>query len=346
MQKTCRNGAPGTWPSNGCATAGARAEPELEIVAAADGTPFKMWSHGYPFRTVRWHFHPEYEIHLITATTGRMFVGDHVGAFVPGNLVMTGPNLPHNWLSDVEPGTTIPERCLVLQFTEAFIACCRAAFPEFDLTCLVEDCQRGVQFSAGTGRAAEPLLRAMLDGSALSRPALFFQLLELLVGATDRRMLASIGYRAKPAIYMTRPINHVLEHIARNLDCTLREGEMAELSGYSPSAFSRAFHRQIGLTFTAYVNGMRINRACRLLTTSDRTVTEICFETGFNNVSNFNRQFLSRTAMTPRAYRRHHRANDRYSMKRTDHSDIDAIASAGVSGPDAQSGDTPRNVQT
>ncbi len=292
------------------------AEPELEIVAVADGTPFKMWSHGYPFRTVRWHFHPEYEIHLITATTGRMFVGDHVGMFRPGNLVMTGPNLPHNWLSDVEPGTTIPERCLVLQFTEAFVAACRAAFPAFDLSRLIDDSRRGLQFTEATGTAAEPLMRTMLAGSVLSRPALFFQLLELLIGAPDRRMLASIGYCAKPATYMTRPINHVLDHIARNLGCSLREGEMAELSGYSASAFSRAFHRQTGLTFTGYVNGMRINRACRLLTTSEHTVTDICFETGFNNVSNFNRQFLSRTSMTPRAYRRHHRANDRAAADR------------------------------
>ena len=107
----------------------AAAEPQLEIVAVDEGAPFKIWSHGYPYRTVRWHFHPEYEIHLITATAGRVFVGDYVGQFGPNNLVMTGPNLPHNWLSDVEPGTTIAERCLVLQFTARFVEACAAAFP-------------------------------------------------------------------------------------------------------------------------------------------------------------------------------------------------------------------------
>ena len=155
----------------------------------------------------------------------------------------------------------------------------------------------------------------MLAGDALSRPALFFQLLELLLRSRDRRMLASVGYRAKPSVYMTQPINHVLDHIARNLGCALRESELAELSGYSPSAFSRVFHRQTGMTFTAYVNGMRINRACRLLTTSDQPITDICFEAGFNNVSNFNRQFLSQTAMTPRAYRQHRRVNDRQPIE-------------------------------
>ncbi len=68
---------------------------------------FKVWSHGYPYRTVRWHFHPEYEIHLITATTGKYFVGDYIGDFEASNLVMTGPNLPHNWVSNVPRGEEV-----------------------------------------------------------------------------------------------------------------------------------------------------------------------------------------------------------------------------------------------
>jgi hypothetical protein len=71
-------------------------QPDLEMVDVPRDESFKVWSHGYPYRTVRWHYHPEYEIHLITATTGTYFVGDYVGSFEPGNLVMTGSNLPHN----------------------------------------------------------------------------------------------------------------------------------------------------------------------------------------------------------------------------------------------------------
>ena len=74
-------------------------EPDLEVVQIRRGESFKAWSHGYPFRTVRWHFHPEYELHHVVATSGRYFVGDFIGAFEPGNLVLTGPNLPHNWVS-------------------------------------------------------------------------------------------------------------------------------------------------------------------------------------------------------------------------------------------------------
>ena len=75
---------------------GAGMMPDLELVELDASRSFRVFSHGYPYRTVRWHFHPEYEIHLVVETTGRAFVGDYLGTFEPGNLVMTGPSVPHN----------------------------------------------------------------------------------------------------------------------------------------------------------------------------------------------------------------------------------------------------------
>ena len=91
--------------------------PFLELVDIQAQESFKVWTHGYPYETVRWHFHPEYEINLITHTSGRYFVGDHTGTFEPGQLCMVGPNLPHNWISDVPPEQHIDKRCVVLQFS-------------------------------------------------------------------------------------------------------------------------------------------------------------------------------------------------------------------------------------
>lgn len=69
-------------------------QPDLELVHIRKGESFAAWRHGYPFRTVRWHYHPEYEIHLVVATSGTFYIGDFVGRFSPGQLIMTGPNLP------------------------------------------------------------------------------------------------------------------------------------------------------------------------------------------------------------------------------------------------------------
>ncbi len=282
--------------------------PDLELVEVPRNGSFKMWSHGYPFRTVRWHFHPECEIHLITATTGRAFVGDHIGTFEPGNLVLTGPNLPHNWISDIPTGATVSQRCLVLQFTAEFAAGVSALFPEMAfLKALLAEAARGVEFAPGTGHAARPVMDELLTAAGGRRLELLFALLGLLQADNRRRPLASAGYRPVPAETVNQPLNHVLAHISRNLGHDLRETDLAALSGYSPSAFCRAFQRHTGMTFVSYVNSLRISRACELLIGSQRRIIDICFDVGFSNLSNFNRQFLAQKAMPPSAFRNHHR---------------------------------------
>ena len=149
---------------------GSKVEPDLEVVQIRPGESFAAWSHGYPFRTVRWHFHPEYELHLVVATRGRYFVGDFIGEFEPGNLVLTGPNLPHNWVSDIPKGTTVPLRCRIVQFTEQFIAGMQAALPELAaLQPLLERSRRGVLFSQETSRAGRAA-HAGTDGCARRSP--------------------------------------------------------------------------------------------------------------------------------------------------------------------------------
>jgi len=134
-------------------------EPDLEVVQIRRGESFKAWSHGYPFHTVRWHFHPEYELHQVVATSGRYFVGDFIGEFEPGNLVLTGPNLPHNWVSDLPPGSTNPLRGRILQFSEAFIGDLMKVMSELSgLAALLEFSRRGALFTRSTSDKIAPLM--------------------------------------------------------------------------------------------------------------------------------------------------------------------------------------------
>ena len=156
-------------------------QPDLELVQVQGDQSFKIWSHGYPYRTVRWHFHPEYELHLITATAGNRYVGDHIGPFALGDLVFVGPNLPHNWISDVPAGEAVEERCLVLQFTPAFIDGALAVFPELRfLSPLLEESFRGVRFAPALAERVGPLMRAMLGAVGARRVALLVEILDLL----------------------------------------------------------------------------------------------------------------------------------------------------------------------
>lgn len=285
-------------------------QPDLELVAVPRDESFKIWSHGYPYRTVRWHFHPEYEIQLITSTTGKYFVGDYIGNFAPGNLVMVGSNLPHNWVSNVPQGDHVNERCLILQFDTGFVARVIEAFPEFKRVELLLDASRwGVLFTPETGVAAEPIMREMLGAKGMRRLTLFLALFDLLVQSVAPVKLASAAYCADPARYAESRINHVLSYIGKNLSQALRESELAELVGQSVSAFSRYFRRHTGVPFVQYVNRLRINLACQLLMSGELNITDICYQVGFNNLSNFNRQFLSLKGMSPSRWRAYQQLN-------------------------------------
>jgi AraC-like DNA-binding protein len=313
--------------------------PDLEIVDVPPESSFKIWSHGYPFRTVRWHFHPEYEIHLVTATSGRSFIGDYIGTFRPGNLVMTGPNLPHNWISDIPKGEVVEQRGIVIQFTREFIAGCMAVMPELrTLETMLQHASSGIEYAEGTGNVLRPWFDALLTTSGPDRIGHFFRLLARLQNS-GYRQLASEGYKARPEIYSGDPVNHVIDHIARNLCEELCESELAELSGFTATAFSRAFKQHTGLTFVRYVNRLRIARACELLMTSDDSVADICFQVGFNNLSNFNRHFLALKGLSPSAFRREHRANARSHLS-ADQSGRALAGTLGIRGGRRRAGPT------
>jgi len=279
--------------------------PDLEVVQIRQGESFKAWSHGYPFRTVRWHFHPEYEIHHVVATEGHYFVGDFIGEFEPGNLVLTGPNLPHNWVSDVPPGTFVPLRGRIVQFSEKFIADAAAALPELAACAgVLELSRRGVLFTPATAAVVGPLLEEVIEAQGVRRIELFMGIIGALSRATGVRPLTSASYLPDPSGFMSAGVNEALAYIYCYLAAASTESDLAAIAGRSTSAFSRSFRRHTGMALVQYVNRLRINLACHLLMSeSALPITEICFAVGYNNVSNFNRQFLALKGMPPSRFR-------------------------------------------
>jgi AraC-like DNA-binding protein len=281
-------------------------EPDLEVVQIRPGESFAAWAHGYPYRTVRWHFHPEYELHMVVATTGRYFVGDFIGEFAPGNLVLTGPNLPHNWVSDIPKGASVPLRCRIIQFSEQFISAVITALPELAaLLPVLETSRRGVLFSETTAHQLSPLLEEMMHAHGVRRIELFLLIAGLLSRAEGSRMLASTSYLPDPSGYMSAGINKALAFIRENLTRPFNEADLAAIASHSTAAFSRAFRQHTSMSLVQYVKRLRINLACQILMSDEQaSITSICYEVGYNNLSNFNRQFLAEKGMTPSRFRR------------------------------------------
>ncbi|MFC3703535.1 helix-turn-helix domain-containing protein [Devosia honganensis] len=294
-------------------------KPDLEFVQICQDESFKAWSHGYPFRTVRWHFHPEYELHLITRTSGKYFVGDFIGEFEPGNLVLTGPNLPHNWITDLPEGTYSEEFCTVLQFSDAFIRPLIAALPELGgLGAILTASQRGVLFPNAVSVAVEPILKDLIAARGARRIACFMDIVHILTLCDKTELLAGPHYSSDSETFMSGAMNQVLIHIAENLTDIDRTTDLAAIAGLSPSAFSRSFCKHTGMTPIKYLTRLRVDLACSLLMSdADEPITNIAFHVGFNNLSNFNRQFLALKGMSPSRFRQLHYTSKGQAMDKS-----------------------------
>jgi AraC-like DNA-binding protein len=278
--------------------------PELGYEPPEEAGIVRCLSHGFPTPLARWHYHDEYELHLIVATSGKAFVGDWIGPFQPGHLVLCGPRLPHNWISfDVAP-PGVPERDLVIQFPHEPIERAASELPELaEVLPLLERSRHGIEFF-GLGERAEQHWRTIKASRGLRRFAAFSDFLGDLAHCTDYRLLSAVQLQGLDDDAEMDQINVIVTRLTDNVAQPLIASEVAAELGMSESRFSRFFRRATGNTFTDFVNRVRINRACQLLMESDRYVTHICYEVGFNNVANFNRRFLEIKGMTPTEFRK------------------------------------------
>ena len=261
-------------------------------------------SHGFPTPLARWHYHDEYELHLITATSGKVFVGDWIGQFEPGQLVLTGPRLPHNWVTMDLPEGGVAERDLVIQFLHEPLVTASQHMSELrEVVPLLDRAKHGIEFF-GLHEKALAHWRRVKSSHGLARFGAFCDFLSDLVQCTDYRLLSSAQLQSVDNSAQLDQINAIVNRITDNLIEPLSAAELALELGLSESSFSRFFRRATGNTFTDFVNHVRINRACQLLMNSDLLIASIGFGVGFSNIANFNRRFLDIKGMTPSDYRR------------------------------------------
>jgi AraC-like DNA-binding protein len=288
--------------------------PALGYESPQDAGTVRCLAHGFPTPLARWHFHDEYELHLITATSGKVFVGDWIGPFQPGHLVLCGPRLPHNWISLDLPEGGVAERDLVIQFPHAPIAHAAEQIPELaELLPLLDRSCHGIEFF-GMAEQADHHWHRVKATRGIERFAAFCDYLAELAHCTDYRLLSNVRLQGEDGDTEIDQINAVVNRITDDLARPVSAADVAAELGMSVSRFSRFFRRATGNTFTDFINRIRVNRACQLLMESDRLVTHICFEVGFNNVANFNRRFLDIKGVTPTEFRR--QASQRFGGQR------------------------------
>ncbi len=287
--------------------------PDLGYESPSESGFIRCLAHGFPTPLARWHHHDEYELHLITATSGKVFVGDWIGHFQPGQVVLTGPRLPHNWVSTDVPAGGVAERDLGIQVLHAPIETGSAHIPELrEVLPLLERAKHGIEFFGIYPQALAHWQRVKTH-QGLARFGAFCDFLSALAQCTDYRLLSNTQMQSEDNDAQLDQINAILSRISENLAEPASAADLARELGMSESGFSRFFRRATGNTFTDFVNHVRVSRACQLLMESDLLITHIGYQVGFNNIANFNRRFLDIKGMTPSDYRR--QAASRFGLK-------------------------------
>lgn len=280
---------------------------ELEVILPEPEHSFRWFEHDYPYPLARWNHHPEFEIHLIRHGSGKLVAGDYIGAFGAGHIAMIGPDLPHDWIGDVTQGEYLQGRDVVLQFDGAALLALHPVMPEVgDLKPMFERARRGLEFTGDTAVEAARLLEAIGVAQGLSRLVLFFQLLSTLAAAPDNEAhcLASVCYAPSLDSKNSERIHRAFDYLLKELTGDVRLSAVAEQLGMSEPGFSRFFKRTTGHGFIDLMRKLRIQRACRLLLQTQMPISDICFEVGYCNLSNFNRHFRVEMQQTPSEYRR------------------------------------------
>ncbi|NVM89888.1 AraC-like DNA-binding protein [Variovorax sp. SG517] len=266
----------------------------------------------------------DHELHLIGAVPARLRIGigadEETHSFAPGTVVLLGPRLPRSLAFEHRalPGGSgsggsggIGSGGLVLRFSDEPLKRGMALFPELaDAGPLLARARLGVQF-VGLEAGTLARLRRIETLQGLARFSEFTALLNELAQWGDYRVLSGVALAGEGLgeDMQALRIHKALDHIRENYAEALSLAEVGALVGMRENAFSRSFRRATGQTFTDFVIGLRVAKACRLLASTRQHVSSICYEVGFNNISNFNRHFRRIEGMTPGEFRARRHGN-------------------------------------
>lgn len=278
-------------------------KPTLLDLGSTKLNPIHIKIVDVPYLDTPFHFHPYCELVLILKGDGQRVVGDHIADYSPNDLVLVGPNLPHIWRSH-SSDTTNNTFAIVIYFQPSFFDKIVDETMRIKIDTLFAKASRGLQ---AHGRLLSDLRSEMvaiskLDGFALTHK--FIDIIEMLLKSENYTFLSSSGYQkiltSKDALRIDRIYRYMMDNFRRPI--TLEE--VADISNLTPTSFCRFFKQCTQKSFSRFVNEMRISHACRLIGNRNLSINQICTESGFQNITNFNRFFKLHTGVSPREYRK------------------------------------------
>ncbi|MDB5023612.1 MAG: hypothetical protein JWP78_1367 [Mucilaginibacter sp.] len=260
-----------------------------------------------PYLDAPFHFHNAYEMVFILKSNGRRIVGDNIENFTDGDLVLMGPDLPHVWYNEKEyylENSTSRVRAIVIYFHPDWLTDdILKSSDHTKLGLLFKNSNRGIKILGLTKAKVLKHIIKLTSSQGLKRIILMLIILDLLSKSEEYECLASAGYINSYKEKDVKRIDNVYQYVMNNYRKKIKLEHVANIAHMTPTAFCKYFKARTQKTFTYFVNEVRVGYACKLLFNENLSISEICYECGFNNFTHFNRNFQELKKMTPTEFR-------------------------------------------
>lgn len=277
-------------------------KPFIEKLPPGEDASFVSRIHRTPYFEVPWHQHIECELILFLEGAGLSFIGNSVDEFEAGDIFFIGSNVPHAF----QKSGDIITSAVVTQFRDNFWGSDMLDIPESkDINSLLHNSKHGLKIIGNTKAWLKLTIMELQDCKAFWRIVKLCECLAMLADTDDYKMVSTQEIKAMNHSDKER-IERIVQYTMDNFKDAIRLQTIAAIACMSPHAFCSYFKKRTRKTYVDFLNEIRIGYACKLLLTTEMNILSVCFDSGFNNVANFNRQFLKVKQQKPSVYRREH----------------------------------------
>lgn len=253
-----------------------------------------------------YHFHPEYELKYVIESKGKRFVGDTIENFQEGDLILLGPNIPHYWKNDDihDQSDLMQAKAVVVLFSKNFLGEKFFGVQEMiPILELLKKSQAGLVFPNAINSPIPHMMEELTEAKGPLRIILILEILAEMAKTDSRKLLTEEFSSGTPFLDENSPsfvrLQKVHHYVIKNFHFPLQIEDVSQIANMTPHAFCKYFKKSTKKTFMTFLNELRICHAKKLLMENRIPISQICLDSGFNNISNFNRQFKTGTNMTP-----------------------------------------------
>ena len=277
--------------------------PTLEIITPTFGSSFTFakYVENENCKADLWHYHPEMELVFVNGGSGKRQIGSHISYYSDGDLVLIGSNLPHCGFTNEQTGN---KNEIVIQLPADFLGSDFLKVPELkNIQQLFKKAKAGIAFGKETIKRIAPIIEEMGNRSYFDRLLRMIRILNDLGLSDEYTILNADGFALELQVQDNDRINVVFNHVKDHFQEPIQLDTVSSMVSMTTPSFCRYFKKITNKTFTTFVNDYRLVHASKLLSENTKSITEICYESGFNNFSHFNKSFKSFTGKSASQYR-------------------------------------------